>query len=203
MLGPDYMDTLTKFIHPDHIPRYLGGNCACDGDPECRSKITPGGQVPASMRAGLPATSVSVDVKHGHADVTSLPVEAGTKVSWQFKVAANDVNFFAFFSPATVDVATLELKSTIPYGHKVIIAPHRTAAEAGEFVASAEGHVTLVWDNSFSWFHNKTVMKQVDLVEPEHVTAAAVASASTPTSPSAGIAPVEGGGDAAATVDGK
>jgi hypothetical protein len=34
-----------------------------------------------------------------------------------------------------------------------------------------------VWDNTFSWFQSKTLMKQIDLHEPEHAVAAAVASA--------------------------
>jgi hypothetical protein len=42
--------------------------------------------VPATLRAGLPASSETVDVKNGESDVSILPVEPGTKVSWNFKV---------------------------------------------------------------------------------------------------------------------
>jgi hypothetical protein len=38
VLGSDYMTTLRKFMHPDQIPQFLGGSCACEGDPQCRSK---------------------------------------------------------------------------------------------------------------------------------------------------------------------
>ena len=38
VLDDKYMDTLTKYIAPDQIPQAMGGTCACDGDPECRSK---------------------------------------------------------------------------------------------------------------------------------------------------------------------
>ena len=38
VLGSDYMETITKYVSADHVPKYLGGNCACEGDPECRSK---------------------------------------------------------------------------------------------------------------------------------------------------------------------
>ena len=42
--------------------------------------------MPASLRAGLPASTTIVDVKSGQSDVSHLPVEAGTKITWNFKV---------------------------------------------------------------------------------------------------------------------
>ena len=38
VLDDHYMDTLAKFIAPEHIPKGMGGTCVCDGDPNCRTK---------------------------------------------------------------------------------------------------------------------------------------------------------------------
>lgn len=112
----------------------------------CCHRICAGGMVPASLRAGLPASSVTVDIKNGHSDVSVLPVDAGTKITWNFKVAANDVNFFAFFAPASVNVDAMDMRKmcAIPYGNPVIVAPSRISQASGEYIAKSEGHVVLV-----------------------------------------------------------
>ena len=61
--------------------------------------------------------------------------------------SAKDINFFGFFTPPHVDldsnVSFAKLSET-PVGSKVVVSPSRITEGAGEFIATAEGHFTLV-----------------------------------------------------------
>jgi hypothetical protein len=62
------------------------------------------------------------------------------------QVTSNDVNFFAFFAPASVSVESLNTTklSAVPGTCAAIVSNSKLSSGSGEYVATAEGSVVLV-----------------------------------------------------------
>ena len=100
LLGASFFSTLAKYIAPDNLPAFLGGQLAdCRGDPECRSIVSEGGLVPLAFTSGIAAdgngAGEEVTVGAGKSSEVVVRVRAGAEVKWAWGTAEKDVGFSA------------------------------------------------------------------------------------------------------------
>ena len=142
-----YHEQFRKWYHVKDLPVSLGGTCSCPGG--CVKNV-PGAQF---MVDGLQ----QIEIANGTAYELPLAVPVGATVTWEFNVRAYDVKFFVKFAAEGKQPAkTVVAESTVLTGKTV----------KGSFETPAQGTVTLVWDNSYSFLRNKNVAYKVDLSAP-------------------------------------
>jgi hypothetical protein len=153
-----YHDQFRTWFHVRDLPVSLGGTCSCAGG--CVRNV-PGGAHQAVD--GLQ----QVEIANGAAYELPVVVPAGARITWEFNVRAYDIKFFVKFAPMAA--GTKRTAGSGSSGAKVVV-PETTVAtgknQTGGYDTPAEGTVTLVWDNTFSFLRNKTVAYKVDLSAP-------------------------------------
>ena len=89
-----------------------------------------------------------------------LPVmipKAGTRIRWSFRIKDYDC-LFGIASRPNQFADDYVMK-------KQLIAPDVDAK--GSIVVTDQGTIYLVWDNSYSWFHEKNIVYSVEIVQPD------------------------------------
>ena len=140
-----YHDMFRKAFHVADLPVSLGGTCSCPGG--CVKNV-PG----EFMVNGLQ----QVEIANGTAYDLPVVVPAGATLSWEFNVRAYDVKFLVKFTPDGGKSTVVVPEATVVTGKTI----------QGFYESTAQGVITLVWDNTYSFLRNKVVAYKVDLTAP-------------------------------------
>jgi hypothetical protein len=154
--GEPTRQALVEAIGEDNLPEYLGGKCCCEGgcvrDVEAHEDL--GGDV--TVELAVPARGSKTHV---------VPVPKGSKVSYKWTSAnGNDCGFHVFFKSvedAELDTVAANESDPSKLGFEVVPSVRAKEAANDDFVALADGYVTLRFDNSFSWMKGKTIHLRV------------------------------------------
>lgn len=147
---------LRAVIDAEHLPKFLGGECECEGGCLCpademsKAKDIP---EPNPVLGESPHLTSDVHITAGHHEVKKFDLEAGSSVNWHWHSSSegHSVEFAATFTPkGKVDAPT-----TIIEGKFV--------DNKGEFTASEAGTFALDFDNSSSWVKSKHVRARVEI----------------------------------------
>jgi hypothetical protein len=115
-----------------------------------------------------------VTVENRNSFQVPIQVLRGDTVSWSFETKEADIGFGVNFAAGGVS-------NTPP---KEVIASKRISShlekQTGTFLASSDGTITLVWDNTFSFFKSKVLLYRAELTVAEPA-AAATAPLNPPT----------------------
>lgn len=165
ILGSNWKSELLKVVDADQLPVHWGGNATDpDGDPCCKSKIVMGGTVdPKFYFAEGIDHSMFTRATIGRRSALKLPFQVDSSRSllrWQFFTEGSDIKFGISFrsqnhseSPEELLVPAARLNS-----HMV--------PEDGSLTCEKAGIYTVTFDNSYSWFHGKKLLYQVDVLPP-------------------------------------
>lgn len=154
--GEPTRQALIEAIGEDNLPEYLGGKCCCEGgcvrDVEAHEDL--GGDV--TVELAVPARGSKTHV---------VPVPKGSKVSYKWTSAnGNDCGFHVFFKSvedSELDTVAANESDPSKLGFEVVPSVRAKEAANDDFVALADGYVTLRFDNSFSWMKGKTIHLRV------------------------------------------
>jgi hypothetical protein len=164
ILGDNYKEELRKVVDPANLPKFLGGDCECQGG--CVKIVHPD--------EGM----TEVVVKNGDKYVHNVKVDEPSLVSWEFRTRANDIQYSITFTTASKKVETV-LPSARVDSAKLLV--------TGGFEAKEGGTLTFVWDNTYSYWTSKSLLFSVDITKKEVAKAeqakADVQSSSPPASP--------------------
>ncbi|XP_074643833.1 retinal-binding protein-like isoform X2 [Tubulanus polymorphus] len=159
VLGADYLPTLLNYIDPENLPVAYGGTQTDpDGNPLCRMKICQGGKVPDSYFlkdkiSTKDMTCVNVEAGSKH-DVETIIENKDSILRWDFKTEKNDIDFGVYYKNGD------ELEEILPMER---VNSH-TVPENGSVNCDKAGTYVVVFDNTFSWFHGKTVYYTVEVI---------------------------------------
>ncbi|GFU19202.1 SEC14-like protein 4 [Nephila pilipes] len=153
-----WKEELLKFIDADDLPAFLGGNKTDpDGNPLCNSFITHGRKIPESYylcnyekklfgASDAKKLIVARSSKEGiHFEVSNV----GSLLEWEFELKNRDIDFLLYFKEN-------ELEDGVEiFRKKRIDTCYDT--EKGLFRCKKIGIYTIVFDNTYSWIHQKEI----------------------------------------------
>ena len=100
----------------------------------------------------------SVTVKAGQTFELPLVItKPGTTVHWVFHSKGYDIRFGIAKTNSTTNREYFVSNSVYP----------ADTPQQGKVVFSDAGEYYLVWDNTYSWFHEKTVVYSIEIVLPD------------------------------------
>ncbi|XP_013870551.1 SEC14-like protein 2 [Austrofundulus limnaeus] len=168
VLGSDWVEVLHKYIDPDQLPVFYGGNLTDpDGDPCCRTMINYGGVVPRSyyVQDSLKVEyDSSVTVGRGSSFQLEYDITAPSSLlRWQFASDGADIGFGVYrrnkeASGQKVADMVQVLPSERYNAHMVPEDSCLTCSEPGVYV--------LCFDNSYSYLQSKKVSYKVEIIPP-------------------------------------
>ena len=146
---------LTKFIEPSQLPIFYGGTAIFP------DTISRGGVIPEKYylknileERQQELTIVSVRAKSS-ATVQIEVMEPNSILCWMFKTDNYDISFGVYFTPLC------DTNTSLLTEQKCVLEPHRVDCkvipEKGDTICHSAGIYILLFDNSYSWFHNKQI----------------------------------------------
>nr|UXK97414.1 retinal-binding protein [Nautilus pompilius] len=159
VLGHDYQKTLFEYVDAEEVPAFLGGTMTDpDGDPNCKSLICMGGEVPKSyyLEENEQLQNMqSVEIPKGDKVLLDFSVEKpGSYLKWEFKTTDYDIGFGIFLRKDS---------ELVPIVAEERVDSH-IVTEDGSIVCEEAGTYAVSFDNSFSWTRNKIVHYHVDVI---------------------------------------
>jgi len=132
--GADYISKLSELIPLQNIPDVMNGSCKC-----------PEGCFPTNWQSETIAKSAKFTL--------DFALEAKSKITWEFQCKGSDIAFESKF--VGIESGEQVVQSSQRYGGEVT---------RGSFTAPTKGSITLIFDNSFSWFTSKKVNYNVRIL---------------------------------------
>ena len=150
----DTPGVLRAVIDAEHLPKFLGGECECEGGCMCppeeleKMKDTP--DPTPELGADGDLTS-DITVASGKHNTYKFELAAGATCRWNWVSSeSQSIEFGVTFTPAAAG-ATAE----------TVVAKTKTSEGKGEHTAAAAGTITLDFDNSASWVKSKYLRARV------------------------------------------
>ena len=141
---------LRAVIAAEHLPKFLGGDCECEGG--CVFSDKPGEEDDPSNDpyTGALVKTLDLAVAAGAAWSKTYDIAAGHTFVWKFESATgSDVEYSVVFEPTEGSSAGKK---------RDVIAAKKAKAGEDSFVAEGgAGQLTIKFDNSFSWLKEKVV----------------------------------------------
>lgn len=164
-----WKEELLKCIHAEDLPAFLGGTKTDpDGNPLCKTFVKHGEIVPEeyyltkscnrlSKQPGVQKLTVS---RKSKANVILDVVMPGSSIEWEFETAARDIGFKLLYKTPNCDAAMKELVPNQRIDTQLI-------SEAGMYRCEWPGTYILVFDNTYSWIHQKEIYYKAAVKNPE------------------------------------
>ncbi|CAL1279010.1 unnamed protein product [Larinioides sclopetarius] len=162
---------LLENIEADDLPAYLGGNKTDpDGNPLCETFIQRGKPIPkryykqsGGKRLILgPHVETCRVMPLSKKEITLEVMEDNSFLEWEFEITKGDINFSLRFTEKTSD--NFECMELIPEQR----IDTSLEAEKGCFKCEKQGNYTIIFDNSYSWFHSKEVHYRAIIRNPKN-----------------------------------
>lgn len=156
----DTPEALSQVIDVKYIPKFLGGQCECEG--HCIAPFDPANPKRQSKEEDA-ADVVTEDIvlKAGKKHEKVFHLQRDETVFWDFTTqAGKDVSFGLYFIPASHKQSKddkFSSKELEPF----LVNKNRPTSGTDSYHAPEDGTVVLVWDNKYSWFSSKTVQMRV------------------------------------------
>jgi len=131
---------LLDLIDADQLPVEYGGTCSCSG-----------GCIPVHLNN-------EIYVSAGSSHEATVQVSSGSSLTWAFQSIAHDISF--------------EVVHNSPTGERKVLSPKERCTTAasktvkGNVTISDPGTVSVIFDNSYSYWTGKTIKYRLDV---EHV----------------------------------
>ncbi|GIY49267.1 SEC14-like protein 2 [Caerostris darwini] len=160
-----WKDVLLNAIDADVLPAFLGGNRTDpDGNPNCNTFLVHSGMIPESyyltkdfsqMAKKDGAKYITID-RQSSFKIPIFVEYPGSVLFWEYETKTHDIGFGL----------TLENESqnedVIPV-HKV---ETENKSETGQYRCKTAGTYTIIFDNSYSWFHSKELYYRTWVIDP-------------------------------------
>ncbi|GFR01433.1 SEC14-like protein 2 [Trichonephila clavata] len=172
IFGKDgWKEILQKNIGTSNLPAFLGGDMTDpDGNPQCNTKVKHGAVVPKEYY--MTKSTRRVKNQPGMKKITvsrksKVPLEldvkeAGSTIEWEFETECRDIGFGLLYKESDNNKdPTVEL---IP---KQRIDTH-FSSEMGMFLCEKPGKYILMFDNSYSWIHQKEIYCKAEVIVPKN-----------------------------------
>ncbi|CAL1279009.1 unnamed protein product [Larinioides sclopetarius] len=166
-----WKQALLKDIDADDLPAYLGGNKTDpDGSPLCETFIQRGKPLPKRyykqnggkrLILGPDAETCRV-MPFSKKEITLEVKEENSFLEWEFEITQGDINFSLRFMGEISD--NFEAMELIPEQRIDTC----LEAEKGCFKCEKQGNYTIIFDNSYSWFHSKEVHYRAIIRNPKN-----------------------------------
>ncbi|GFS67841.1 SEC14-like protein 2, partial [Nephila pilipes] len=168
----DWKNALLEKIDADVLPAFLGGNRTDpDGDPRCKTFITPAEIIPEKyyMRNSEKKLSKSLDAtkliitRLSKEEWSSEIKEAGSYLEWEFETKSKDIAFAVYFQEKS------------PNGSKPIeVIPKQRIdtcyePEKGFLKCDKAGIYVVVFDNTYSWMFSKELYYRIKVTSPKEI----------------------------------
>jgi len=136
-------ETLLQVIDAKHLPKFLGGECECEG-----------GCIPMESEAGSDEVgdgdvlTEEITIPAGKDIRKKFALEVGSETAWEYEsTTEKDIEFSVLFVPEGAD----DSKAI------TVVKPIKCKVDSGSYKAEAKGDLTIVWCNKFSWMNSKTL----------------------------------------------
>ncbi|GFT32507.1 SEC14-like protein 3 [Nephila pilipes] len=169
-LGTDnWKGTLLQLIDADVLPAFLGGNRTDpDGNPLCHSFIVPPRDVPdhyymkksEKTLSSLPGVKKLTITRFSKTELTFEVHEPNSFLEWEFETKNRDIAFGVYFR-----------ENTLNHSKPVEILPKQRIdtcyePETGIYKCEKAGTYIVVFDNSYSWIHQKDIFYRMKIRGP-------------------------------------
>ncbi|XP_054709788.1 SEC14-like protein 2 [Uloborus diversus] len=171
IFGKDgWKEVLQRDVDLDVLPSFLGGKRTDpDGNPLCKTIVKHGTLVPeeyyitkgASRLSQQPGVKKLVVNRMSKVHVILNVTEPGSLIEWEFETESKDIGFGLFYKINEYNDS--EKKELVP---KQRIDTH-LASETGMYQCEKPGTYVLVFDNSYSWIHQKELYCKAVVVTPK------------------------------------
>lgn len=172
IFGKDgWREELQKSIDPEVLPAFLGGNRTDpDGNPLCNASVKHGTLVPEeyyrtkttnrlSTQPGVQKLTVA---RMSKVNLNLDVAEPGSLIEWEFETVGKDIGFGLLYKNSICDNLEKELVPNQRVDTQLI-------SEAGVFQCERPGTYILVFDNTYSWIHQKEIYFKAAVVNPKFV----------------------------------
>ncbi|KAH6928761.1 hypothetical protein HPB50_019306 [Hyalomma asiaticum] len=156
-----WREVLLNIIDAASLPAHWGGDMVGPGnDPRCRDKVNYGGRFEEGLEggeslfgeAGVERRTIS---RRDRWELQIGVTKAGARVNWRFQVDGGDLAF------------GLRLHTGKPLLPLRRVETCSRAPHEGSWFCDAPGTYVLEFDNTHSWFTNKTLAYEVNVQMPE------------------------------------
>ncbi|GFU19199.1 SEC14-like protein 4 [Nephila pilipes] len=153
-----WKEDLLKIIDADDLPVFLGGNKTDpDGNPLCNTFIIHGRKIPESYYFCNYEKKLSMDsdaktlivARSSKEEINFVVSKVGSLLEWEFELKDRDIDFSLYFKENNLeDCVELIRKQRIDTCYET---------EKCFFKCEKLGIYTIVFDNTYSWIHQKEI----------------------------------------------